>query len=29
MDDSRKLNAQNVSRMLEDLEEELHDFIDN
>jgi hypothetical protein len=29
MDDSRKLNAQNVSWMLEDLQDELHDFIDN
>jgi hypothetical protein len=29
MDDSRKLNAQNVSRMLEDLQDELSDFIDN
>ena len=29
MDDSRKLNAQNVSWMLEDLQDELSDFIDN
>jgi hypothetical protein len=29
MDDSRKLNAQNVSWMLEDLQDELHDYIDN
>ena len=29
MDDSRKLNAQNVSLMMEDLQEELSDYIDN
>jgi hypothetical protein len=29
MDDSRELNAQNVSWMLEDLQDELSDFIDN
>jgi hypothetical protein len=29
MDDSRKLNAQNVLWMLNDFEDELHDFLDN